>query len=223
MGLKKRETSSRKSSSGASNSVLSLRRFEKSMQIDYEKWHDGVGYDLDALKSASLAEREVIERMLIQHSPRDWRDIEALAQIDTETARKAIKEAISDPNPAVRVAVVRYAPGLITDSQRSRSIIEALKSAKVFGGLSQILDDVEAYHPVEVREALIEGLLSREGDVAVLFAAMLFYIYGKAKESFDMSQRPFFLRFNTESRAQRVRAFRALCKEISVDPEKYLN
>jgi hypothetical protein len=37
----------------------------------------------------------------------------------------------------------------------------------------------------------------REGDVAVLFAAMLFYLYGKAKELFDMKQRPFFLLFNT--------------------------
>jgi hypothetical protein len=67
-----------------------------------------------------------------------------------------------------------------------------LHSAKIFGGLSQVLDDVETYHPEEVKEALIAGLLSREGDVAVLFAAMLFYIFGKAKEPFDMNQRPFF-------------------------------
>jgi hypothetical protein len=54
------------------------------MAIDYEKWHDGIGYDIDAIKLASPAERKTIERILIAHTPRDWRDIEALAQIDTE-------------------------------------------------------------------------------------------------------------------------------------------
>ena len=222
MSLRKHETNGRKSSSGESNSVSSLRRFEKSMEIDYEKWHDGVGYDLDAIKAASQAERLVIEQILIHHSPRDWRDIEALAQIDTETARKAIKEAIKDLNPAVRAAIVRYAPNLITNGERSHSIIEALQHAKVFGGLSQILDDIEEYHPIEVKQALIEGLLSREGNVAVLFAAMLFYIYGKAKEPFDMSQRPFFLRFNTENIAQRMLAFQELCEHLGISPERYV-
>jgi hypothetical protein len=124
--------------------------------------------------------------MLIKHSPRDWQDIQALAQIDTRSARETIKNSINDPNPAVRVAVTRYSPKLVTKSERSRSIIEALQHTKIFGGLSQILDDIEKYHPAEVKEELIKGLLSREGDVAVLSAAMLFYLYGKAKEPFEI-------------------------------------
>ncbi len=35
---------------------------------------------------------------------------------------------------------------------------------------------------------------------------MLFYIYGKADEPFDMNQRPFFLRFNTENKTERLAA-----------------
>ncbi len=211
-----------KTDSGKSSSVSSLRRFEKSMEIDYEKWHDGVGYDIDAIRSASQTEREAIEQMLIHHSPRDWRDIEALAQIDTKSAQETIKNAIKDPNPEVRVAVTRYAPNLVTKSERSRSIIDALQHAKIFGGLTQVLDDIEKYHPKEVKEALTTGLLTREGDVAVLFAAMLFYIYGKAKEPFDMKQRPFFLRFNTKNKEERVQAFRELCKQLKINPENYL-
>jgi hypothetical protein len=216
------ETSNPKSDSGELSSVSPLGRFEKSMEINYEKWHDGIGYDLDALKVASQTERVAIEQMLIKHNPRDWRDIQALAQIDTRSARETIKNAIEDPNPAVRVAVTRYAPNLVTNSDRSRSIIEALQHAKIFGGLSQVLDDIEKYHPVEVKEALLEGLLTREGDVAVLFAAMLFYLYGKAKESFDMKQRPFFLLFNTEDKEKRLQVFRELCKQLSINSEKYL-
>jgi hypothetical protein len=205
-----------------SSSVSPLRRFEKSMAIDYEKWHDGIGYDIDTIRLASQAEREIIEQILINHSPRDWRDIEALAQIDTKSARETIKNAIKDPDPAVRVAVTRFAPNLITNEERSQSLIKALQQSEIFGGLSQVLDDIEEYHPKEIKEALTAGLLSRKGDVAVLFAAMLFYLYGKAKEPFDMKHRPFFLQFNTENKEERLRAFRELCKQLKINPKKYL-
>jgi len=202
--------------------VSYIQRFEKSMNIDYEKWHEGLGYDLDAIKLVSATERKAIEQILIQHNPRDWRDIEALAQIDTLSARKTIKNAMKDPAPDVRIAVTRFAPNLVTNSERSQSLINALKSAELFGGLSQTLDDIEEYHPKEIKETLIKGLLSREGEVATLFAAMLFYIYGKADEPFDMTQRPFFLRFNTENKAERLDAFLELCEKLNIKPEKIL-
>jgi hypothetical protein len=56
----------------------------------------------------------------------------------------------------------------------------------------------------------------------VLCAAILFYLFGVAKESFDMEQRPFFLRFNTESKDERTVAFKELCKKLKINPEKYL-
>jgi hypothetical protein len=204
------------------SSATPLQRFDKSMVMDFEKWHDGIGYDIEAIKLASPAERAAIEQTLIKHSPRDWRDIEALAEIRTERAYQAIKQAINDPNPDVRVAVTRYAPNLVTDLERTRSIVDGLQNAELFGGLSQVIDDVAEYHPQEVKEALITGLLNRKGDVAVLFAAMLFYIFGKANEPFDMAQRPFFLRFNTEDRAEREAVFLELCKKLGITPEKYL-
>jgi len=212
----------KKNDSKKSDQVSPLQRFEKSMDIDYEKWHDGIGYDIEAIRLASSTERKTIEQMLISHSPRDWRDIEAIAEIDSETARETLKNAIRDPNPDVRVAVTRFAPSLVTDGERSQSVIDALEHAELFGGLSQALDDVEQYHPAEVKEVLVRGLLSREGEVATLFAAMLFYLYGKAKEPFDMTQRPFFLRFNTQKRQEREQAFRELCKQLNINPEKYL-
>jgi hypothetical protein len=211
-----------KTDSIKSNLVSPLQRFEKSMDIDYEKWHDGIGYDIDAIRVASPSERKAIEKMLIQHNPRDWRDIEALAQINTKNAQFTIKNAMKDPNPDVRIAVTKYAPNLVTDSERTQSIINALQHAEIFSGLSRTLDDIEEYHPPEVKEALLNGLLSREGDVAVLFAAMLFYLYGKAKEPFDMKQRPFFLRFNTKNKEERVKAFIELCNQLNINSKEYL-
>jgi len=203
-------------------SVSPLQRFEKSMEIDYEKWHDGIGYDIDAIKLASPEELKAIEQMLIRHRPRDWRDIEALTQVGTKSAQTAIKNAMKDSNPDVRIAVTRFAPSLATKNERSQSLIKALQSAELFNGLSQALDAVEEYHPIEVKEALINGLLSRKGDVAVLFAGMLFYLYGKASEPFDWDQRPFFLRFSTNEREERVQAFLELCKQLNINPEKYV-
>ena len=199
-----------------------LRRFKESMKIDYEKWHDGVGYDMDAIKSASPEQRKTIEQILINHSPRDWRDIEALAQINTTIARETIRNAMKDPNIDVQIAVTRYAPDIVGNSGRRQVLIRSLQTAEIFSGLSQALDEIEQYHPKEIIEALTEGLLKREGDIAVLFAGMLFYIYGKTTEPFDWTQRPFFLSFNTENKAERLQAFLELCKQLDINPEKYL-
>ncbi|UCE96698.1 MAG: HEAT repeat domain-containing protein [Candidatus Bathyarchaeota archaeon] len=207
---------------GNCNSLTPLKRFEASMAIGFEEWHDGIGYDIEALRTASQAERDAIEQILINHSPRDWRDIEALAEINTKCARETIKEAMKDPNPVVRVAVTRYAPDLVTDNERTQSLTDALQDIEPFWGLSQVLAEVEIYHPEEVKEALIKGLLNREGEVAVHFAAMLFYLFGKAKEPFDWGKRPFFLRFNTEDSKERVKVFRELCQKLKINPEKYM-
>ena len=137
-----------------SSSNSPLKHFEESMKIDYEKWHDGVGYDLEALKEASPEQRETIEQILIRHIPRDWRDIEALAQIDTIRARETIKNALKDPNTDVQIAVTRFAPHIITDSERSQVLIMAIRKAEIFGGLPQALDEIEGYHPEEIKEAL---------------------------------------------------------------------
>ena len=204
------------------NSLTPLQQFKVSMKIGFEEWHDGIGYDIKTLRIASQAERNAIEQILINHSPRDWRDIEALAEINTKCAREIIKEAIKDPNPVVRVAVTRFAPDLVTDNERSQSLTDALQTTEIFSGLSQVLLEVERYHPEEVKEALIKGLLSRKGDVAVHFAAMLFYLFGETKEPFDMKQRPFFLRFNTEDRKERVEIFREVCQKLKIKSEKYL-
>lgn len=192
------------------------------MTIDYEKWHDGVGYDIDALREASVEERGKIESILVNRTPMGWRDIEALSILDTTTARRVVKEAASDPNLEVQLAVTHYASYLISPGERIGIIINALRTAEPFGGLSEALDQVSDFHPPEVLSELFKGALTRKGDIAVLFAAMLTYIYGKSDDAFDMKQRPFFLRFNTEVLDERREVFRELCEKIGVNPRDYL-
>ena len=214
---------SKKTIEQANNSPLKpLQRFEASMKIGFEEWHDGIGYDIQAIRMASPAERAAIEQILINHYPRGWRDIEALAEINTKCARETIRAALKDPDPVVRIAVTRFAPDLVTNNERTRSIIFGLENAEIFGGLAQVLLEIERYHPDEVKESLIKGLLNRKGEVAVLFAAMLFYIFGAAKEPFDWGKKPLFLRFKTEDKTERVKVFRDVCQKLRINPEKYL-
>jgi hypothetical protein len=207
----------------ASDSGLTpVQRFERSMVIDFEKWHDGVGYDLEALREMSRAELAAIEAMLLARGMNDWRDVEALAQFKTSAAHAALRAAMKHPNAEVRNAVMRYAPDLISNSARIASLVDALQTAELFGGLSLTLDQVADFHPAPIVEALFNGALERTGDVAVHFAAMLCFIHGRAAEPFDMAQRPFFLRFNTDNRAERETVFRELCEKIGVDAARYL-
>jgi hypothetical protein len=198
-----------------------LSRFVRSMIIDYEKWHDGIGYDLEALEQASPEERSAIEKVLISTKGHDWRDMEALAELDTPRSRKALGDAFAAGDLRVRMAVISYAPDIVNFNGKLEAIVHSLRVGNVYGGLSHALDLVQEFHPPEVVEELFRGVQEREGEVAVNFAAMLLFIYGKAEDPFDWSQRPFLLRFNTDDGDERREAFLELCQKIGVKAEDY--
>ncbi len=195
-----------------------LARFKASMVIDYEKWHDGIGYDLSILKEATPDELKAIEAILIQRHSSDWRDVEALAAIDSKEAKAALKTALRTGNAEVRMAVHSHAPELMTERQRIDSLVQALEQAEIYGGLTQALLEVEDFHPPEVIQTLLRGLMDRDGGTACHFAGMLYFLHGKAKSAFDWDHRPFFLRFNTPDMEEREKAVRELCETIGADP-----
>jgi hypothetical protein len=199
-----------------------VERFEQSMAIDYEKWHDGIGYDVALIAQATPEERTGIERLLLARGGADWRDVEALALLDTPAARKALNAAMRSGNAEIRAAVMRHAPALVSDEQKKISLLEGLLKADFYGGLSQTLDAVSKYHPPEIVAALLRGVLERKAEGAIHFAAMLMFIHGKAKSAFDWDHRPFFLKFGTPDRAEREVLFRELCAKIGVNPDPFL-
>jgi hypothetical protein len=198
-----------------------LRRFLGSMIIDYEKWHDGVGYDLEALAQLSPDELKSVETTLIEHQPRDWRDVEALAHIDSPAARKAVEAALKSRDPQIRQTAMDCAGEKADPAEREKLLIQSLEKNVIYGGLTQAIDEAEDFHPPGVVDALFRGALNREGDVAVHFAALIMFLHGKAKEAFDWDHRPFFLRFNTDDRNERQAVFDELCETVGVDPKKY--
>lgn len=199
-----------------------LDRFKASLKIDYEKWHDGIGYDLDAIREGSPEERRQMEELILESGGRDWRDIEALAVLDTPRARERLRRAAASGGPEVQMSVLSHAPGVVTEAQKLAWVLRGIREADLYGGLTATLRAVEAFHPPEVIDALFEAVLERKGDVAVNLAGMLLYVHGKAEETFDMSQRPFLLRFAAESREERLPAFRELCERVGADGARYL-
>ena len=193
-----------------------VERFRESMVCNYERWHEGIGYDLGLLKSATPEELVEIEELLVSRPVEDWRDVEALAALNTPRAKVLLRKALQSSDPAVAAAVARHAPVLVSDAERTTMLVKALEKAEAFGGLSATLDQVAEFHPPEVVLALLRGVLARDGGTAVHYAAMLMFIHGKATSAFDWQQRPFFLRFNTEDADERTAVFRELCEKIGV-------
>jgi hypothetical protein len=181
--------------------------FLKSMRIDFDKWHDGIGYDLEALDEMSPEERVSIESIIVSRSPWDWRDMEALAKLDTPRSRECLRMASKAGDREVRLAVVQFGTDVLTEGEITAILVEALDNADLSTGLSQALDLVEDYHQKEVEDALIVGVISRKGDVAYHFASMLLFIHGKIESPYDPSMRPFLLRFNTDDEVERSSAY----------------
>ena len=145
-----------------------FNRFIQSMKINYEKWRDGIGYDITALQEANTIERRQIEKILVNKPRLDWRDIEALAILDTPKARTAILVALHGGNNEVNMAVLRFAPSLVSDQVKTKVLVKALKSASFFDGFSHTMKIVEEYHPEEVVNSLFHGLIHREGGIAAV-------------------------------------------------------
>ena len=187
-----------------------IARFERSLFIDYEQWHDGVGYDVAVLRELSDQQRRGIEARLTP--PDGWRDIEALAvlaSLGSDSARTELRRVATSGSSETRLAVMRYAPQLVDDTARAAALVEALDSATAFDSFTT-LEQVAAFHPRLVIEALWRGLETRQGDVASHYAGMLAFLHGKAESSFDWALRPLLLEFKTESAAARRAAVQKL-------------
>jgi hypothetical protein len=200
-----------------------VARFKASMSIDYEKWHDGIGYDIDAVKAATPAERTQIEAIMLAHTVQDWRDLEALEAIGTSTAIAAIRATLKSSNPELRLRAARaLAHESGGEATRDAAIVHAIDRADVFSGLSEALD-AAAEHPSQaVKDALFRATLNGTSVTAVHTAALLLYLYGKAKAPFDHAQRSFFLKFSTETKQSRLAPFNELCDRVGVDAGQYL-
>jgi hypothetical protein len=201
-----------------------------STDIDYQKWHDGEGYDLEALQALEPDERFRIEQWLLARAANDWRDLEGLLALGTPTARAAVVDQLRHGKLEQRLAAARRLtddpPAAATDprfaADREAAVVEGLRSALLYYGLTQALDlAVEVRTPAMIA-ALWRATQRGESEASVHAAARLAFLYGKATSDFDWDLRPLFLRFGTPDKAERAAATAELGRLCGVDPATYL-
>jgi hypothetical protein len=188
-----------------------LARFERSLFIGYEQWHDGVGYDVATLRELTAEQRRGIEARLTP--PDGWRVVDALAviaKLGSDSARAELRRVATAGSSETRLAVLRYAPELVDDSARTTALVDALDNATAFDSFTTTLEQVAAFHPKPVVDALWRGLETRQGDVAMHYAGMIAFLAGKADSSFDWLLRPLLTEFKTEDITARRAAIQKL-------------
>jgi hypothetical protein len=196
-------------------------RFQASKAMTYERWHDGLGYDLEALAEMTDDERKSVETDLINNTT-NWRDIEALAALGTPAAKAHIRKRIDQGSSEVRLAAARALAGdKESDRAREDAIIHALQTAEPMNGLARALDMAAEHKSPRVVEALLRCTLRPVPEVAVNAAGLVYYLFGKTTEPFDWDKRPFFMRFG-EGGAEQRQAFADMCAELGIEAEPYL-
>jgi hypothetical protein len=195
-------------------------KFMASLELDYERWHDGEGYDLEALARIDASERGDVVWELARREA-TWREIEALEQIDIPPAFMAIKRALRDSTSIDTRLAAAEALANIKKLEEPVDAVLAREIRRLDGiedGCTRALLMAEE-HPTEVvKQALLAASLNRT-ESAMHCAGVLCYLTGVAKEAFDWDLRPLFLRLGPEEpEHDRRAAFNELCALVKMQP-----
>jgi hypothetical protein len=191
-----------------------VERFLSSMVMDFDKWHDGIGYDLDALDEMAPEERSDIEQRLVSKLD-DWRDLEALDHLGTPNAVAAILRARTSSNQELRLAAQDYGPEPEADV-REAAILAGLGTDLESEGLSKAIDQAAEHPTPRVIDALLRCARDLTGPSAYSAAAALYYVKGKIESNLGLENRAFFLRFVDDDEDHRA-AFQEMCDELGLE------
>lgn len=199
-----------------------LERFHKSMRIGYLEWHDGIGYDLDALIQMNNEDLRTIEALLISRKDRDWRDVEGLAALGTTRSVAALHECLHSSNNDVKLFAVKFLREMEIADRVEEVVLETLPHTKIGEGMTFALDLAEKYPTERIKQKVLWCSLNGNDDIRIHCAAMALYLYGVSTSNFDSNYRVIF-EFREPSRAKRLKSFFELCGYIGVDPEEFLH
>jgi len=196
------------------------QRFLESLKIDFYKWHDGIGYDLDALRQLEPAEKAEAEKLFLRRGCQDWRDVEALNVLGTPPAIAELKAALTNPRFEIRISAADKLvhSGHITPADVERILVQTIPEVTIMNGLSFTFRLAEQFPTEAVRRVVLKTAMYGQDDARVHAAALAEYLYGVSKSSFDFERRDLYLRFNEKNPALRRAAYLELCRNVGVDP-----
>lgn len=189
-----------------------FHRFKDSMIIDYEQWHDGVGYDVSLIAQMSEADRQSVEDLILSGGLKDWRDLETLHVLRTERAWAAIVSARTGPVEELRLAAMDYGPQPDEDVMEEQ-VLAGLNDPKRMGAAIDSASDCPTH---AVKERLIEVARTADLPYGYSAAATLYEIAGLIDSRWDMAHRDFFLRFSAPPGPERDEATAELRKKIDL-------
>jgi hypothetical protein len=175
-------------------------RFVQSMKLSYADWHDGVGYDLDAVRAMPPIEQAIVVRLMCEQS-QGWREIEVLRTIASPDAKRALTGSLKNSSIDTRLHAAKALYDLGELPEIVPLIAESLGTATVLDGMTTALRLAEQFPQDQVLQALLAGTRQRP-EVAVHYAALLCYLTGHAESAFDWAMRPFFLQFGEHATAE---------------------
>lgn len=194
-----------------------MQRFLQSMNIGYIEWHDGIGYDMAALKQLYGAERDQAEEILIANKDRDWRDVEGLATLATPRAIQALHDCLHSTSSDVRLFAVRYLKEMGISDHVEEVLIETLPRTRIGYGMTYALALAKDYPSNRIRETVLRCALHGNDDIRIHCAAMALYLYGVTEKEFDREQQVIY-EVGEKDEAKRLAAFRLLCRMVGEDP-----
>lgn len=165
--------------------------FVSSMIIDYEKWHDGVGYDLGLIDEMNSDEKDAVEAKIRAKGITAWRDLEALDRLATPSAIEAILSVRQSGEHALALRAYQYGPPSNADDRES-AILFALDSQE---GRLKAIEDAADHPTPKIVAKLFECACGCTGTEAYQAALALYFILGKIDSMDSWDHRQFFLRF----------------------------
>lgn len=197
-----------------------MDKFLKSMNISYEDWRNGSGYNLNVLKELSPEELREVEKFLIARKDDDFRDIEALAALGTPGAIQALKDCLKSPNYSNRFHAVKALKDAGIEDRVEEVILSTLHLTKISYGMVEGLRLAEKYPTEKVKHRLIWCTLHGNDDIRAHCAAMALYLYGKADSDFDNKQQIIF-RVGAKNKDIGNKAFPEFCQILGVNPKDF--
>ena len=198
------------------------QRFIASLTLTEREWRDDTGYDLVALRACSEDERRRIEDLLIDRTVKDWRDLEALAALDSDRAGAEIRATLSSKDPVLRLSAARLlkdAPG--RENELEAAVLNIL-DARQPHHVQMVGFDAAANLPTEkVKDALFRLALHGEGDGAARAAGLLLFLHRLSVAHYPMGERALLNRIASIDRGDKRKAFQELCDRLGVSAAKY--
>ena len=167
-----------------------MEKFLKSMQIGFIEWHDGIGYDLDALKELDAQELKQVESLLISRKDGDWRDVEALAALKTPRAIEALKDCLQSRNLDARLFAVRYLKEMGVVDRVEEIVVDTWPATKIGKGMTFALSLAKEYPTERVKRKLLWCALHGNDDIRIHCAAMALSAVRRDQPSLSSRMRP---------------------------------